>query len=370
MRAYRRPGSSVWECYHYAGGRRHRKSMHTTDETEAKRKGRRWAKELDELYSRATSELLLSEAIASFLEDCKLHEFAKNTVRGYRATLNRFMGWVGDENVAGWTADTAYQKVSAYLKLRASEIAKVANVRVPIATFFNFLKSRRLYVGENPADGKLHSRRKPRKPFSPEQNRRVTDEETKIIRTEGEKSKLWPVLLLTRWGGLRRGEACSVKWSEVNLEEGYADVVGHEGGRKHPRRVYLAPWVIRQLHRMRPGWLPDNGTWPVWPHCADHATELLSEFCTEHMTRQVSFNDLRSAFVTSSFESELTPLEESKLAGHSPAVADKYYSEFSAAQARYKLGDDPLSKATESGGDGDDGGGGRDLKRSTLRIAK
>ena len=116
---------------------------------------------------------------------------------------------------------------------------------------------------------------------------------------------------------MRRGEACSLLWSEISLDEGYADVVGHEGGRKHPRRVGLAPWVVLQLRTLQPNWLPENGKWPVWPRHLDTATEELQAFCDEHLGRRVSYNDLRATFTTECFERGLTPKQESMIVGHS-----------------------------------------------------
>jgi integrase len=246
-------------------------------------------------------------------------------------------------------------------------VKSLNNERVPVGTFFNYLRGERLDNGPNPAEGKLHRRRSPRKPLQPQKDRCLTREEDVILRREGEKTVLWPILLLTRWAGLRRGEACALRWDEIDLERGFLSVVGHEGGRKHPRRVPLAPWVVRQLVRLRPGWLPEEGHWPVWPHCADHASDMLVEFSMTHLKRKVEFNDLRASFTTSGFDDGLTAEEEeAKLAGHGPEVAEKHYSEYRAQEARYKLSDDPLASQPD-GGDGDDGG---DLKRHRMRIAK
>ena len=54
--------------------------------------------------------------------------------------------------------------------------------------------------------------------------------------------RLWPILLLARWAGLRRGEACALRWSEIYLAEGYLEVRGHEGGAQaSPRARMVGP---------------------------------------------------------------------------------------------------------------------------------
>ncbi len=219
---------------------------------------------------------------------------------------------------------------------------------MPLGTFFNYTRKRRWYRGGNPADAKLHRLRKPRR-RGVKASRRTKPEEDVTLRREGHKSALWPILLLTRWAGMRRGEACTLRWSEVNLEAGYADVVGHEGGRKHPRRVWLAPWVVLQLRSMKPAWLPAEGRCPIWPHHADTATGLLRDLGDAHLTRQLSFNDLRASFATECYERGLTPSQESRMVGHGVAVAEKHYLDYEAKEARSKLPPDPLTGTDDDG---------------------
>ena len=128
----------------------------------------------------------------------------------------------------------------------------------------------------------------------------------------------------------------------MNLDKGYLDVTGHEWCRKHPRRVWLAPWVVLQLQMLRPARVPDDGRWPVWPWHVDTATKELADLCEKHGLRQITFNDLRASFSTDCFDCGLTPKQESKIVGHSAAVAEKHYSEYEAQEARALLPPDPL----------------------------
>lgn len=152
---------------------------------------------------------------------------------------------------------------------------------------------------------------------------------------------------------MRRGEACTVRWSEIDLKSGCADVMGYEGGRKHPRRVWLAPWVVMQFRAIKPAWLPSDGDIPVWPHHPDTASELLTELCSEYLERRLSFNDLRASFATDCYEHGLTPAQESRIVGHSSAVAEKHYLAYEAKEARTKLPDDPLVECPDGDADED-----------------
>ena len=77
---------------------------------------------------------------------------------------------------------------------------------------------------------------------------------------------------------------------------------------------------------------------------------MLKEFCEEHLTRQLNFNDLRASFATECYERGVTAEQESRIVGHGVAVAEKHYLDYEAKEARPKLPPDPLA------GTGDDGG--------------
>lgn len=347
MNVYRRPGSKMWWADHFAGGKRHRKSMRTADRRKADKLAREWALQLDDLHSVARQEVKLSTAIDSFIGHCRESGLSRLTVRGYAGRLQTFLARTGDEDLAEWTPDVAYDKISAYLNTRSHEIRSTKHDRLVLSAFFSFLRAKRWYKGENPADAKLHGLRHPRRRLQ-KPKRCTTPKEDLVIRREGQKNALWPVLLLTRWAGMRRGEACTLRWSEVDLDRGFADIVGHEYGRKHVRRVWLADWVVLLLRAIRPRWLPEDGNWPVWPRHPDTATKEFEEFCQKHLKRRITFNDLRASFTTQCYEHGLSPMQESRIVGHSAAVAEKHYSEYDAREARHRLPPDPLTTVRDA----------------------
>lgn len=346
MKIYRRRDSKTWWAYHRAGGKTHRRSVGTGDRRKAEKKAREWSHQLDDLCSVQREEIRLSTAIQSFIEHCRRGGLSKQTVRNYVGRLRRFLSHVGDEDLSTWTADDACVKVAEYLSARSHEVSSTKHDRLRLSAFFNYLRAKRWYRGENPADAKLHLRRKPRRRMK-ETKRCTTPKEDLTLRRDGQKSVLWPVILLTRWVGLRRGEACTLRWNEVHLDEGYLDVTGHEWGRKHPRRVWLAPWVVLQLRMLRPARVPGNGEWPVWPFHIDVATKELKAFCEKHGLRQITFNDLRASFATECYRRGMTPAQESRIVGHGVSVAEKHYLEYEADEAREKLPPDPLTEMTE-----------------------
>lgn len=358
MRLYRRKDSKVWWVDHFAGGKRHRNSTGSTKKREAEKIARECVQKLNDHYSVARTEIKLLLAIDSFLEHCQREGLARKTVAGYRQRLRFFGQYHGDVDLSWWDADTAFDRVSEYLswRVREDQVRSKQQDRLILSAFFNFLRAKRWYKGENPADAKLHLLRRPRRKLK--KKRCTTREEDFILRREAENQRLWPLILLCRWAGLRRGEACALYWCDVDLKKGCLDVVGHEGGRKHPRTVWLHPWVVLQLRRLQPGWLPQDGKWPIWPHHADTANDDLAVFCDTFLSRKIGFNDLRASFVTEVFERGMSPKQESQIAGHSPEVAAKHYDESEAKSARAYLPPDPLTEQDKFPNPEDENGAG------------
>lgn len=346
MRLFKQSKSPHWWATHTVGGKRYRRSLKTKDKRKAERLAQKWAAILDEKHAHPLDEIPLEHAIEKFIQHCEQNELAHNTVRNYRHRLAFFMVFAIERSsidVSEWDPDTALDLVVAYLnhRVQAGQVSSPKQDRLILSAFFNYLRAMRWYRGENPADSKLHLTHKPRKR---RRGKRCTSpEEDHVLRADGAKTRLWPILLLTRWAGLRRGEACTVRWDEINWTEGYLDVSGHEGGRKHPRRVWLAPWLVLQLRTMRPHVLPENAM-GIWPHHSDTASDDLAAFCREHLERKVGFNDLRASFVTEVFSRGMSTSAESKIVGHSPNVAEQHYSDFEGKEARQYLPPDPLRR--------------------------
>jgi integrase len=359
VKVYRRDGSKVFWMVHRAGGKRHRRSTGTRSEGEALQIAREWARGLDEHYAVKRTEIRLSAAMNSFFKHCQDHHLARRTVQGYAHRLRDYLEYVGDVDISTWMRDDARKVTLSYLDSRTSRVRSAANVRVPVGTFFNYLRAMNWYIGENPADAKLQPKRRPRKRLDAKKPRRRTSaREDLVLRREGVKSRLWPVILLTRWAGMRRGEACLIRWNEIDLDAFRADVVGHEGARKHPRSVWLSDFVVDELRKLKPS--REEGLQPLWPRHPDTATDEFRAFCEEHLTRRLTFNDLRASLTTDCFDNGMTAKQESKIVGHSAAVAERHYEEYEAAEARRLLPGDPLL--------GTGGGGEPHGKRARLRV--
>ena len=121
----------------------------------------------------------------------------------------------------------------------------------------------------------------------------------------------------------------------------YAVVCGeYEVGRKHPRTVGLAPWVVLQLKLFRAQQHPASDK--VYPYHEDTSCKDFAKFRKKYISRYITLKHLRRSFTNEGYECGLTAEEEAAMAGHSIEVAQKYYLDWRAMEARKKLPADPL----------------------------
>ena len=131
-------------------------------------------------------------------------------LRRYWFTGKEFLDWV-KRTFGGGTNSTCDNGSFLEHRVQSGLVADSKRDRIVLSAFFNFLRYMRWYRDANPAEAALHKLGRPRR--ERKKVHRTTKAEDMVILTKGPKSELWPMLLLTRWAGLRRGEACTLRWS-------------------------------------------------------------------------------------------------------------------------------------------------------------
>ena len=281
----------------------------------------------------------LTDLVRDFLEESRGRGLALSTVATYGSRLRAFAAAMGPRAKA---RALTQERITRYLTERRGEISSASDHRKTISCLCNYARRRRLIRGPNPAAAELHRLPRPR---WRRRRRTMTVGEDLALRREACRRDVWPAVLLARWSGLRRGEACTARGCDVDVAGGAVELPGREGGLKHPRTVWLSSWVQLQLR----GWMTDT-SWParpadeIWPHHAKTADRRLAEICRDAGLRHLTWNVLRASFVTDCFRGGMTAKEESLIVGHSPDVAERYYNEWLAREARVKLPGDPLER--------------------------
>lgn len=289
----------------------------------------------------------LQGLLDDFLDDCQRRGVSRGRIASYRCRLGAFVSFAGARCPL---RRFDFCLVAGFLSSRPSDFLSLSGDRKAISALANHGRRRLLLRGDNPASAVLHRLRAPRR-FK--RHRTMNPAEDLALRTEACRRDIWPVILLARWAGLRRGEACTARWCDLDLVDGSVELVGLEGGRKHPRVVWLAPWVCLQLR----AWMNDP-TWPcvaaepMWRRSAMSADRRLHEVCRKAELRHLTWNVLRASFVTDVFRRGMSAKEESLIVGHSPEVAERYYNEWRAREARPKLPVDPLTIVAATSAEG------------------
>lgn len=108
--------------------------------------------------------------------------------------------------------------------------------------------------------------------------------------------------------GFRRGETVSLRWNDIDVENGVIHVRGTKTN-SSDRVFFLSPELLAVLYRQRSS-VNDHDF--VFPYPADRLTHAFKHFCPGH-----KLHDLRHTFVTRCAESGLNISVTQQLAGHS-----------------------------------------------------
>jgi integrase/recombinase XerD len=161
---------------------------------------------------------------AGFAQRLERYGFTDGTVRKYRAAAAHYLRWLDG-------ADPATQRradVEQYLdEWHAEARPSPATVRVRVAAlakFYGYLDSLGLLVDvegrelRNPVDRveRPRSRRRPNDWLTPEEDEAILDAPI--------DARERVVIALLRWTGVRIGEACALRWSDIDTARGFVHV--------------------------------------------------------------------------------------------------------------------------------------------------
>lgn len=144
---------------------------------------------------------------------------------------------------------------------------------------------------------------------------------------------LKPLIILALETGLRRGELLSLRWSDVNWQDGVLRVTETKSG--YPRNIPLTPLALAALAALKDRKDPAvEQVFPISPNAVKLGFARVREragLC------HVRFHDLRHEAVSRFFEMGLTPPEVASISGHRTLSQLMRYSHADAARVMRKV---------------------------------
>lgn len=184
-------------------------------------------------------------------------DLSKYTISHYRQTYKQFSRWLEAESIS--LKDITQPQIQGYLSnshLKASTLK--TQVRA-IRAAFNYGKNCTLTIQRY--DDPFTRLRYPKTPDADPIT--FTNEELLRIYNAIETDREWLCFHLFAYGGLRRSEACGLRWEDIDFENRHLSIVGK--GNKL-RRVPLHPRLAAALapHKKEDGWVLPTEKWAGW----------------------------------------------------------------------------------------------------------
>lgn len=168
-------------------------------------------------------KMLLADAFESYISKTKSKKKI-NTITGIRTTMKRALEMFGNKKLEDITEENCQTYTD--LLLEDSEL-KISTVRKHYATFSAFLAwcTKQGFIVSNP----MKTVEKPVDNDGAEKVETFSVEELKQILLCSEKEQLmWQVMTyLLADTGMRRGEACGLRWADINLANGRIHIVNN-----------------------------------------------------------------------------------------------------------------------------------------------
>lgn len=285
--------------------------------------------------------ITLGEWMDKWLDEYMIFSLRENTVHGYRNMIeHQIKRFIGDKPLTSLTtADIQkfYSKIKKQGRAKPHPIhgtelsdSMVRSVHLLLHEALDAAVRERLIV-RNPTKGTTI----PKKNYAEKQvlNDEQLDKFMEIIKQDPYWYDFFYVEIMT---GLRRGEICGIKWSDINFDEGTLSikrsvgrmqgvgvVVGETKTGAGVRKIIIPPSVKALLERKRTEaineWVFPHYTNPSEPLHPDSAYNKLKTLLKNAELPLIRFHDLRHTFATHAMKGGVDAKTLSGLLGHTDA---------------------------------------------------
>ncbi|MFD0050311.1 tyrosine-type recombinase/integrase [Actinomycetes bacterium NPDC127524] len=198
--------------------------------------------------------MILGRAIPLFMEWIKVKGMREETLRGYKMDVNQFQKWVSAKsNGSVFVDELQLSDVEGFVSYLSNEREckpRTINRKInALSTFFRFLKKKKL-VAENPLEDFERVK-------VPQLERIYLDRDEIEALIKGIKH---PVIryfaMMMAHTGIRVNECIQLTLKEVDLKEGYIQVINGKGGKN--RRIPMNEQLIHHMKQYLKMYRPDT----------------------------------------------------------------------------------------------------------------
>jgi integrase len=315
--------------YYKLEGKQREKNTGTTNRVEARLIRQRW---IEDLHSGKKISEPRGATVSDFIDRyiAEVARFQKSW-DSKKSMLKLFKGMFGSRKVSSLRhADVELMvqdlKLKPYYRHKKPLFRSVATVNRYIALFHTLASQAerwRLIRLEQVRD--IHSVRLAKE--ENERMRRLTDEESLTL-LESCNGRLYPIVFLALFTGLRKSEILTLTWKQVDLQTGFIRLQKTKAGK--PRNVPISE-PVRELLTSLPRNLKGNFLF-TGRHNKGPRTTISNEFpraCKRAGLNDVRFHDLRHTFASNCAMSGATEHELMTLLGHSSTRMVRRYTHLS-----------------------------------------
>ena len=289
-----------------------------------------WAKEIEyQIYKGLfhlpiqTKEATLAELLIKYQQEITPLK------KSIKPELYRIQAWLKSPYADRYVSNLRSSDFSEWRDLRIKQGKAGNTVKLELALISHLYFIARAEWGFEDLDNPIRHIRKPK--LARGRTRRATDEEIRLIIENTDSSDLPFIVKLALETGMRRGEIASIRWSDINFEGRFIQLLDTKNG--EDRKVPLSSRtisIIKSIPIRKDGML-----FGMTAHAISYAFIRAKRRVG---LEDLHFHDLRHEAISRMFEKSLNVMEVGAISGHKTLQMLKRYTHLNPKELALKLG--------------------------------
>jgi integrase len=289
-----------------------------------------WAKEIEyQIYKGLfhlpiqTKEATLGELLIKYQQEITPLK------KSIKPELYRIQAWLKSPYADRYVSNLRSSDFAAWRDLRIKQGKAGNTVKLELALISHLYFIARAEWGFEDLDNPIRHIRKPK--LARGRTRRATDEEIRLIIENTDSSDLPFIVKLALETGMRRGEIASIRWSDINFEGRFIQLLDTKNG--EDRKVPLSSRTISIIKS-----IPIRKDGMLFGMTAQAISYAFIRAKRRVGLEDLHFHDLRHEAISRMFEKSLNVMEVGAISGHKTLQMLKRYTHLNPKELALKLG--------------------------------